>query len=111
MVVAVDAGGVAVGEANLNGVVAYLRGSLGARLGLEHWQCGRRLESRTHLANEGLLLSRVVAGGAGTLVAQVSKLVTAGVAVGPGDIHARAARNVNLDTCWFFPRIEGSWHC
>jgi hypothetical protein len=32
MVVAVDAGGVAVGEADLNGVVAHLRGSTGDAL-------------------------------------------------------------------------------
>ena len=38
VVVAVDAGGVAIGEAELNGVVAHHCGSLGARLGLEHGQ-------------------------------------------------------------------------
>ena len=41
MVVAVDAGGVSVREADLNGVTAYLRSGLGARLGLEHRQRGR----------------------------------------------------------------------
>ncbi len=32
------------------------------------------------------------------------------VAVGPGDIHTRAVRNVNLDARWFFSRVEGSRH-
>ncbi len=41
MVVAVDAGGVAISKADLNGVVAHLRSGLGARLGLEHRQRGR----------------------------------------------------------------------
>jgi hypothetical protein len=41
VIVAVDAGGVAIGEAELNGVVAYHCGSLCARLGLEHRQRGR----------------------------------------------------------------------
>ena len=36
MVVAIDAGGVAVGEADLDRVVAYPRGGLGAGLRLEH---------------------------------------------------------------------------
>lgn len=44
MVVGIDAGGVAVGEGDLDGVVSYLRGSGGAGFGLEHWQSGRRRE-------------------------------------------------------------------
>ena len=39
MVVAEDAGGVAVGERNLYGVIADLGGGFGAGLGLEHRQC------------------------------------------------------------------------
>ena len=38
MVVAVDASGMAVGEADLDGVAAYLRSGLCARLGLKHGQ-------------------------------------------------------------------------
>ena len=36
MVVAINAGGMAIGKANLDCVVAYLRRSFGAGLGLEH---------------------------------------------------------------------------
>ena len=38
MVVGIDAGGVAVGERDLDGVVAHLRGRGGAGFGFEHWQ-------------------------------------------------------------------------
>ena len=41
MVVGIDAGGVAVGERDLDGVVPYLCGGFSARFGLEHRQ-GRR---------------------------------------------------------------------
>jgi hypothetical protein len=107
MVVAVDASRVAVGEADLNGIITHLRGGLGARFGFEHGQRGRGLG---YLAERLLLLSGVVAGGAGTLLAQVRKLVVAGVAVGPSDIHTRAARNMNLEAGWFFSRVRRSGH-
>src|SRR5467141_1258687 len=32
------------------------------------------------------------------------------MAVGPGDINTRTARNVNLDARWFFSRVWGSGH-
>ena len=38
MVVCVDAGGVTVRKRDLNGVIPYLRGGFGPRLGLEHGQ-------------------------------------------------------------------------
>ena len=44
VIVAVDAGGVAIAEAELNGIVANDRGGLGARFGLEHGKRWRRLE-------------------------------------------------------------------
>ena len=42
MIVAVNAGGVAIGEADLDSVVTHHGSGLGARLGLEHRQRGRR---------------------------------------------------------------------
>src|SRR2546429_9917564 len=51
---------------------------------------GRGLECRGYLAERLLLLSGVVAGGAGTFLAQVGKLVVAGVAGGPGGSPTRA---------------------
>src|SRR5215469_16884092 len=45
MVVGVDAGGVAVGKGDLNGVIPYLCSGFGTRLRLEHGQCGRRSHS------------------------------------------------------------------
>ena len=38
VVIAIDAGGVTIGEADLNGVITNLRCGLGARLGFEHRQ-------------------------------------------------------------------------
>src|SRR5215469_9827821 len=46
MVVGVDTRGMPVGESNLNGIVAHLRGEFGSRLGLVHGQHGRRGHSR-----------------------------------------------------------------
>src|SRR5580693_6326340 len=102
MVVAVDAGGMAIREADLNGVVAYHRGGLGAWLGLEHGQRGRRFEGRIYVAERGFLLASVVAGGAGAFVAEIGEFVVAGVAVGPDNIHTGAVLDVNLDAGWFF---------
>src|SRR5207247_10577625 len=110
MVVAVDACRVAVGEAELDGVVPHLCGGLSAWLGLEHGQRGRWLECRSQLGERGLLFPCVVTGGARTLLAQISELVVAGMPVGPGDVHTRAARNVDLDARWFFSWVEGGRH-
>ena len=46
IVVGIDAGGVAIREADLDSVVPYLRGGLAARLGLEHRERRRRCERR-----------------------------------------------------------------
>jgi len=46
MIVGVDAGGVPVGERDLDGVVPYLGGGGGAGLGFEHGKDGRRSEGR-----------------------------------------------------------------
>src|SRR5450432_1116271 len=63
MVIAVDAGGVAVGEGELDGVVAYGIGGFGGGLGFEHregrgggWAGGSEV---------GFFLALVVAGSAG----------------------------------------------
>src|SRR5215472_42303 len=32
------------------------------------------------------------------------------MAVGPSDVNTRTTRNVNLDICWLFARVEGSGH-
>src|SRR5437660_11061304 len=106
MVVAVDASRVAVGEADLNGIMTHLRGGLGARFGLEHGQRGRGLECRGYLAERLLLLSGVVAGGVATFLPQVRKLVVAGVAVGPSDIHPRAARNMSFQAGSLLSPVE-----
>src|SRR5690349_23553416 len=110
MVVRVDARGVAVGKRDLNGVIPHLRGSFGTRLGLEHGQRRRRRHSLRERLESFFLSAFVVAGSAGALVAQVCEIVMAGVAVGPGDVHTGAARNVNFHASGLFSRVEGSWH-
>ena len=95
MVVAVNAGGVAVGEGELDGVIAYGVSGFGGGLGLEHgeggrggWACGGEV---------GFFLALVVAGGARAFFAEVVEIVVAGVAVGPGDVYAGAGGNVDFD--------------
>ena len=109
MVVGVDAGGVAVGKRDLNGVIPYLRGGFGARLGLEHGQRGRRGHSRRR--PEGcFFVALVVARRARALVAQIREIVMARVSVCPGNVHTGATRNVNLDASRFFSRVDGCRH-
>src|SRR5207248_11312403 len=93
---------------HLNGEFAYLCGGLRARLRFEHWQHRRRSRSRCERLEGRLLGALVVAGGARAFVAQVRKIVVAGMSVSPGDVHARAARYVNFDAERLFPGIEGS---
>jgi len=94
MIVAVDSGGVAVVESDLNGVIADDGGGLRSRFRLEHRQHRRR--SAPGGGKHALLLALFVAGGARALVAQVPEIVVAGVTVGPGDIDAGAAADMNL---------------
>ena len=105
VVVAVDPGGMAVSEADLNGVAAYLRSGLSPGLGLEHRQRRRRRESWSRGTNRRFLLSCIVAGRARAFFTQISEFVVAGVAVGPGNVHTRAIRNMYLDTRWLFSRV------
>jgi hypothetical protein len=108
MVVAVDAGGMAVGERELDGVVSDGVGGFGGGLGLEHGENGGR--SRTRGGEGGFLFALVVAGGAGTFVAEIGEVVVAGVAVGPGDVHTSAGGDVNFYAGGFFSWIKRSGH-
>src|SRR5580700_4302280 len=94
MVVAVNAGGVAIRKGDLDGVVADRRGGSGAGFGLEHRQGGRGSWAS---GREGMFfLAFVVAGGARALIAEVGEIVVAGVAVGPGDVHAGTRGDVDF---------------
>ncbi len=99
--VAEDAGIVAVVEIYLNGVIADLAGGLGANFGLVHGQNrrgnGRGFPSGMLLVVLPFPFALFVAGSAGTFVAEVRKIVMTSVIVGPGDVHARSGRYVNLN--------------
>src|SRR5437879_1740479 len=104
VIVAVNAGAVAVAVADLDGVIPHGCRRLGARARLENWQRRRR---RGNGRRECLLfLSLVVAGGAGAVFAQIRKIIVARVAVRPGDVHACPARNVNLHACRLSSRVN-----
>lgn len=109
MIVGVDPRRVAIGKRDLNRVIPYLRRSLGARLGLEHGQRRRRRHSRRGVGG-CFFVALVIAGRAGTFVAQIREIVMAHVAVGPRNVHAGTTGNVNLDASRLFARIEGSRH-
>jgi len=74
MIEGIDAGGVAVGERDLDGVVPYLRCSGGARFGLEHWQGWRGSEGGRSFGERTLFVALVVARSAGTLIAEIGKI-------------------------------------
>src|SRR5256885_4458177 len=106
--VAVNSGGVAIIEGDLDGVVADRGGCLRARLGLEHGQ--RRGGSWTGGSQGALFLSLIVASCTGALFTQIDEIVVAAVAVGPSDIHAGPARDVDVDAGGVFASLDGDRH-
>src|SRR5262249_49505587 len=95
MIVRVDAGGMTVGERDLDGVVPYRGGGLGFCLGLEH---GERRELRAGRRGQFVLLVALfVAGGARAVFADVGEVVVARVAVCPGDVDASVGGDVDFD--------------
>lgn len=103
MVVAIDAGGVAVGEGELDGVVAYGVGGLGGGLWFEHGECSGGGWARG--GEVGFFFALVVAGGAGAFFSEVVEIVMAGVAVGPGDVYPGAGGDVDFYGGGFFARV------
>jgi len=107
MIIAENAGGMAIGESDLDGVVADGGSGLRARLGLEHGERGGRGGGA---GGGGLADALVVAGGAGTFLAEVGKIVMAGVAVGPEDVDTSAGGYVNLYGRGLFSGVDGNGH-
>jgi len=111
MVVAVDAGGVAIREADLHGVVADDGGGLRARLGFEHRQRRKRGTPWSCGGGKGFLFAAfVIACGARTLFAQISEIVVAGVAIGPRDVDTLAGLDVYFHVRRLLSRIEWNGH-
>jgi len=90
MLETVDAGRVAIGKFDLDGVAADGGGALSGDAGLEHGQQRGGSDGRAGRSHVRLFLTLVIAESAGAVVAQVGKVVAAGVTVGPGDFHALA---------------------
>src|ERR1700757_2148933 len=96
MIVGIDASGVTVRKRKLYRVLPYWGCGLRAGLGLEHRQCGRRPKSGGSFAERFFFNAFVVACRARAVLAKVSEIEMAGVAVGPGNVHTRAAAYVNF---------------
>ncbi len=96
MIVGVDTCGVAVGKGDLDGVVPYLRGGLGAGFGFEHGKRGRRSESGRSFSEGFFFGALVVAGGTGAIVTEISEFEVGHVAIGPGDVNAGIGRDVDF---------------
>jgi len=110
MFVAIDAGGVAIGEADLHGVVAYDGSGLRAQLRLEHGKRSKRIGTGRRSGEGFFFAALVIACGAGTFFAQVSEIVVAGVAVGPGDVDPSAGLYVHLHSGRLPSWIEWNGH-
>src|SRR5450432_201900 len=110
MIVAEDAGVVAVIKTDLHGVIAYLGCGLSPNLGFEHRQRGRRNRRRLRAGVMMFLAALFVAGGTGAFVAEIGKIVMTAVIVGPGDVHAGARGNVNFDGERFFAMVDRDGH-
>lgn len=108
MVVAEDAGSVPVGESDLDSVIADGGSRLSPSLGLEHGQ--RRCGSRARGGEGALADALVVAGSTGAFFAKIRELVMAGMPVGPTNIDASSAFDVDLYGGWFFSRVDGNRH-
>src|SRR5882724_2988905 len=110
VVVGVQAGVVAVGEVELDGVGADLVGGLGFGFGLEHGERVGRSEGRGS-ADEGVFFGAfVVAGGAGAFFAEVGEIVVGLVAVSPSDVESGAGGDVDLDGGGFLAEVSGDRH-
>lgn len=99
----------AVGKSDLNCIVADRGGGLCPRFGLEHGQYGRRRQ----YGGRGLiafLIALFVAGSAWAFIPQIREIIMAGVAIGPGYVHASVIRDVNFDTRGLFALVDGSSH-
>jgi hypothetical protein len=120
--VAVNPGVVPVGEVNLNRVVPYRRSGLRLRFGFEHRQ-KRRTRGHRHPRRSGssfafgfpsfglrFFLPRVIACGTRAGIAQVRKVIVARMPVRPGNIHTRAARDVNFYRCRLFSWVTRRGH-
>ncbi len=108
-----DAGGMAVGEINLDGIVANSLRRPRAGLGLIHRQhtrsdwrrCARR---RGWLG--GFLVALVITRRARTFFPQIHKVVVARMSIAPCNIHTFAGGNVNFYAGGLFARVDWRWH-
>jgi hypothetical protein len=97
-----NAGRVAIRELNLNRVIPYRRRCFGGYSWLVHRQRRRNFSLSCGF---GFLLPLVIAHGAGTSIAQIGKIVVAGMRIGPGDINALPGGNVDFQARRFFSSV------
>jgi hypothetical protein len=102
-----------IGKIYFYGVMADgLRGFC-ARLWLVHWQnAGWNRARRAGRGGNfrGLFCALIAACGAGTILAQINKIVMAGVIVRPDDVHTFASGDVNFHVGGFLAGVEWSRH-
>ena len=110
MVVAVDSSGVAIGKSNLYRVVPHLRGGLRARLGLEHGKRRRRNQNGSRSRVRIFFISRFVARRAGAFFPQIGEFIVAAVTIGPRDVHACTAGDMDFYARGFLSLIDRRWH-
>ena len=108
IIIAEDAGGVAIVEIDLNGVIADLRGGISTRFGLIHGEQGR--SGDVHRRHGFFLGTLVVASRARANVAEVREIEMAGVTVSPSDVDAGTRFDVNFDGGGLFALVQGSGH-
>jgi hypothetical protein len=89
-----DAGGMAVGEINLDGIVANSLRRPRAGLGLIH---------RQHTRSDWTRRAR-------TFFPQIHKVVVARMSIAPCNIHTFAGGNVNFYAGGLFARVDWRWH-
>ena len=110
MFVTIDAGGMTIRKADLHGIVAHDRCRLRCGLRLEHRKRRKCVGGRRRSGEGFFFAALIITCSAGTLFAQIRKIVVAGVAIGPGDVNSRASFDVHLHGRRLSSRIDWNRH-
>lgn len=103
-----NAGGVAVGELDLDRVAPHGSGGACGDFRLEHGKNGRAASGFRF--EPAVFFALFAAGGAGTVFAEVHEIVVASVGVGPDDVHAFTGGDADFYVHGLFAQIERNGH-
>ena len=110
MFVTIDAGGMAIRKADLQGVIADDGSGLRTRFRLEHRQCWKGVAPWRRGGESFFFAALVITCGAGTLFPQVREIIVAGVAIGPSDVDSSPGLYMHFHGGRLSSRIDWNGH-